>query len=61
MRSWLQDNDIDIYSTNNKSFVAIRTLLLEHSKNKIYKFMTLTSKNAYIDKLDDIRIFSREQ
>ena len=23
-------------------------------KNKIYKYMTLISKNAYIDKLDDI-------
>ena len=35
-----------------KSFFAerfIRTL-----KNKIYKYMTLTSKNMYIEKLDDI-------
>ena len=35
-----------------KSFVAerfIRTL-----KNKIYKYMTLISKNMYSDKLDDI-------
>ena len=34
-----------MYSTNN----VIRTL-----KNKIYKYMTSISKNAYIDKLDDI-------
>ena len=40
MKSWLQDNDIDMYSTHNerKSIVAgrfIRTL-----KKKIYKYMT---------------------
>ena len=54
MKSWLQDNDIVMYSTHNeeKSVVAegfIRTL-----KNKIYKYMTLISKNVYIDKLDDL-------
>ena len=54
MKSWLQDNDIEIYSANNKgkSFVSerfIRTL-----KNKIYKYMTSISKNVYINKLDDI-------
>ena len=43
-----------MYSIHNeeKSFVAerfIRTL-----KNKIYKCMTSISKNAYINKLDDI-------
>ena len=52
IKSWLQeqDNDKGIYSTHNKgkSFVAgrfIRTL-----KNKIYKYMTLISR----DKLDEI-------
>ena len=54
MKSWLQYNDIVMYSTHNegKTFVAerfIRTL-----KNKIYKYMTAISKNMYIDKLDDI-------
>ena len=47
MKSWLEKNDIEMYSTHNeeKSVVAegfIRTL-----KNKIYKYMTLTS-NMYI-------------
>ena len=46
--------DIVMYSTHNEGkFVAaerfIRTL-----KNKIYKHMTSISKNAHIDKLDDI-------
>ena len=53
MKSWLEKNGMEMYSTHNegKSFVAerfIRTL-----KNKIYKYMTSISKNVYIDKLDD--------
>ena len=54
MKSFLQNNNIDMYSTNNevKSVVAkrfIRTL-----NNKIYKYMTSISKNVYTDKLDNI-------
>ena len=54
MKSWLQHDNIEIYSIQNegKSFVAerfIRTL-----KSKIYKHMTSISKNVYIDKLIDI-------
>ena len=54
MKSWLQDDNIEMYSTDNeeKSFVTerfIRTL-----KAKIYKYTTSMSKNVYIDKLDDI-------
>ena len=54
MKSFLQNNNIDMYSTNNevKSVVAerfIRTL-----NNKICKYMTSVSKNVYIDKLDNI-------
>ena len=53
MKTWLQDNDIEMYSAHNdrKSVVAevIRTL-----KNKIYKYMRSVSKNVYIDKLVDI-------
>ena len=54
MKSWLEKNDIEMYSSYNewKSYVAetfIKTL-----KNKIYKYMTSVSKNVYIDKLDEI-------
>ena len=54
MKSWLQDNEVEMSSTNNegKSIAAerfIRTL-----KNKIYKYMTLLAKNVYIDNLADI-------
>ena len=54
MKSFLKNNNIEIYSKHDevKSVVAerfIRTL-----KNKICKFMTSVSKNVYIDKLNDI-------
>ena len=54
MKSWLQDNDIEMYSAHNgdKSVTAerfIRTL-----NNKIYKYMTSVSKNVHNDKLADI-------
>ena len=50
-KSWLQDNDIEMYSTFNegKSERFIRTL-----KNKIYNYMTSILKNMFIKKLDDI-------
>ena len=51
MKSWLLDNDIEIYSTLNegKSVVAEKFI-----KTFIYKYITSISKNVYIDKLDDI-------
>ena len=53
-KKWLKDKDIEMYSIHyeGKSVVAerfIRTL-----KTKIYKYMTLVSKNVYTNKLDDI-------
>ena len=53
-KKWLQDNDIEMYSTNNggKSVVAERFIRM--LKTKIYKYMTSISKNVYINKLDDI-------
>ena len=53
-KKWLKDNDTEMYSIHNdgKSFVAER--LIRTLKAKIYKYMTSTSKNVYIDKLDDM-------
>ena len=45
MKSWLQYNDIEIYSTLNERKSAV---------TEIYKYMTSVSKNLYIDKLDEI-------
>ena len=54
MKSWLQDNDIEMFSTHNggKSVVAARFIWTV--KNKMYQYMTSISKNVYINKLDDI-------
>ena len=50
IKSWLERNDIEIYSTHNegKSVVAERSI--RTIKNKICKHI---SKNVYIDKFDD--------
>ena len=54
MKSWLQDNDIQIYSTHNEGKSVVAERFIRILKNKIYKYMTSISKNVYIDKLDDI-------
>ena len=43
-----------MYSTNNKGKSVVVERFIRTIKNKIYKYMTSISKNAYIDKLDDI-------
>ena len=53
-KKWLQDNDIEMYSTNNEGKSVIAERFIRTLKNKIYKYMTSISKNVYIDKLDDI-------
>ena len=52
-KKWLKDNDIEMYSTNNEGKSVIAERFIRTLKNKIYKYMTLISKNVYIDKLDD--------
>ena len=51
-KKWLQDNDIVMYSTNNERKSVVAERFIRTLKSKIYKYMT--SKNVYIDKLDDI-------
>ena len=54
MKSWLQENDIEMYSTHNERKSVVAERCITTIKNKIYKHMTSISKNVYIDKLDDI-------
>ena len=54
MKSWLEKNDIKIYSTHNEGKSVATERFITTLKNKIYKNMTSISKNVYIDKLDDI-------
>ena len=52
-KKWLQDN-IVMYSTHNEGKSVVAERFIRTLKNRNYKYMTLISKNVYIDKLDDI-------
>ena len=54
MKSYLQNNNIERYSTHNEGKSVIPERFIRTLKNKIYKYMTSVSKNMYIEKLDDI-------
>ena len=51
MKSFLQNNNIEICSTHNEGKSVLVETLISTLKNKIYKYMTSISKNMYIDKL----------
>ena len=53
-KKWLKDNDIEMYSIHNEGISVVAERFIRTLKTKIYKYMTLISKNVYIDKLDDI-------
>ena len=54
MKSWLEKNNIEMYSMHNEEKSAAAERFIRTLKNKIYKYTTSISKNMYIDKLDDI-------
>ena len=54
MKSWIEKNDIELYSIYNEGKSAAVKRFTITLKNKICKYMTLISKNVHIDKLDDI-------
>ena len=56
MKSWLEQNGIEMYSTHNKGKPVAAGRFIRIFKNKVYKYMASVSKNAYIDKTDDILI-----
>ena len=43
-----------MYSTNNEGKSVIAERFIRTLKNKIYKYMTSSSRNVYIDRLDEI-------
>ena len=53
MKSRLQDNDIEIYLTNNEGKSNVAEKFIRALKNKIHKSITSTQKNLFTDKLDD--------
>ena len=54
MISWLQDNNIEIYSTHNEGKSPVAEGFIRTLKTKIYKYVISISKNVYINRLDDI-------
>ena len=54
LKSWLEKNDIEMYSTHNEGKSVVAERFIKTIKNKIYTYITSISKNVDIDKLDDI-------
>ena len=54
IKSWLEKNAIERYSTHNEGKSAIAERFIRTLNNKSYKYMTPISKTVYIDKLDDM-------
>ena len=54
LKSFLKENDIEMYSTFNEGKSVVAQRFIKTLKNKIYKHMTTIGKNVYIDALDDI-------
>ena len=40
MKSWLQENDIEMHSKYNERKSVVAERFVRHLKNKIYKYMT---------------------
>ena len=56
MKPWLQDNDIEMYSTYNEGISVAAQRFIRILMNKIdnYVYLQVSSKNVDIDKLDNI-------
>ena len=54
MKSWLEENDIEMYSTQNEGKPVVGERFIRTLKNKICKYRTSVPKNVCIDKLDNI-------
>ena len=51
MKSWLQDNEIEMHLTHNPGKSVVVEWFIKMLKDKVYKYMTSMSKNMYVDKL----------
>ena len=50
----MQDGVVEIYLKRNEGKSVTAERLMRTLKNKIYKYMTVVSKNVCIGKIDDI-------
>ena len=46
MKSFLQNNNIEMYSTHNEGKPIVTEIFIRTLKNKIYKYMTSVSQNV---------------
>ena len=53
-KSWIEKNDIEIFSKHNEGKSVFGERSIRILRNKSYKYMTSISKNVHIDKSDDI-------
>ena len=53
---FLQNNDIEMYSTLDKGKSVVAERFIRTFKSKIDKDMTSVGKNVYIDRIDDTTI-----
>ena len=49
LKSWLEKNSIEMYSTHNEGKPVVAERFIRSLKNKIYKYLTSKSINVYID------------
>ena len=54
LKSFLKNNDIEMYSTFNEGKSVAAERFIKTLKNKIYKHMTTIGENVYFNDLDDI-------
>ena len=54
MKSWLEKNAMEIYSTHNEGKSAVAERFIRTFKKEIFKYMTLISKNVCIYELTDL-------
>ena len=53
-KNCLKGNDVEMYSIHNEGKSVIADRFIRTLKTNIYKYVTLVSKNVYINKLNDI-------
>ena len=54
MKSFLLNNNVEMYSRHDEGKSLIAQRFIKILEKKIYKYLTSKSKNVYIDKLHDI-------
>ena len=47
MKSWIQDNNLEMYSIHNEGKSVVAEKIFRELKTKIYKHMISISKNVY--------------